>query len=91
MAISANIYIINESIIATANVLNYFKNHHQPNLVHLIWNIIIKKIETETLRQNVSNISQKNLNLKIRSNLTKDERRVLKELQKDGKLKSARI
>ena len=43
--------------------------------------------EAEILRQIVSNILQKNLNLKIRSNLTKDERRALKELQKDGKLK----
>ena len=43
--------------------------------------------EAETLRQNVSNILQKNLNLKIRSNLTKDERRALKKLQKDGKLR----
>ena len=35
--------------------------------------------EAETLRQNVSNILQKNLNLKIKSNLKKDERRALKK------------
>ena len=46
-----------------------------------------KENEAETLRQNVSNILQKNLNLKIRSKLTKDERKALKELQKDGKLR----
>ena len=34
--------------------------------------------EEETLRQNMSNILQRNLNIKIRGNLTKDERRVLK-------------
>ena len=34
-----------------------------------------------TLRQHVSNILQKNLNLKIRSDLKKDERRALQELQ----------
>ena len=44
-----------------------------------------KEHDAETLRQNVSNILQKNLNLKIRDNLTKDERRALKELQKDEK------
>ena len=44
-----------------------------------------KERDAETLRQNVSNILQKNLNLKIRDNLTKDERRALKELQKDEK------
>ena len=43
--------------------------------------------EAETLRQNVSNILRKNLNLKIRSNLARDKRRALKELQKDGKLR----
>ena len=42
-----------------------------------------KENESETIRQNVSNILQKILNLKIRSNLTKDERRVLEELQKN--------
>ena len=36
----------------------------------------------ETLRQNVSNLLPKKLNLKIKSNLT-NERRALKELQKD--------
>ena len=41
--------------------------------------------EGETLRQHVSNILQKNLNLKIRSDLKKDERRELKELQKKKK------
>ena len=46
-----------------------------------------KEIQAETLRQNVSNILRKNLNLKIRSNLAKYERRALKELQKDGKLR----
>ena len=40
-----------------------------------------KENEAETLIQNVSNILQKNLNLKIRSNLKSDERRALKELQ----------
>ena len=43
--------------------------------------------ETETLRQNVSNTLHKNLNLKIRSNLTIDEQRAIKELQKDCKLR----
>ena len=43
--------------------------------------------EAETLRQNVSNILQKNLNLKIKSNLKKDERRALKELQKNDKIR----
>ena len=33
-----------------------------------------------------SNILQKNLNLKIRNNLKKDERRALKELQKNDKI-----
>ena len=46
-----------------------------------------KENEAETLRQNVSNILWKNVNLKIRSNLTKGERSALKELQKDGKLR----
>ena len=41
-----------------------------------------KENEAETLRQNVSNILQKNLNLKIRSNLKKGKIRALKELQK---------
>ena len=45
-----------------------------------------KENEAETLRQNVSNILQKNLNLKIRSNLKNDERRTLKELQKNNKI-----
>ena len=45
-----------------------------------------KENEAETLGQNVSNILQKNLNLKIRSNLKKDERRALKELQKNDKI-----
>ena len=45
-----------------------------------------KENEAETLRQNVSNILQKNLNLKIKSNLKKDERRALKELQKNDKI-----
>ena len=45
-----------------------------------------KENEAEALRQNVSNILRQKLNLKIRSNLAKDERRALKELQKDGKL-----
>ena len=40
-----------------------------------------KENEAETLIQNVSNILQKNLNLKIRSNLKSDERRALKGLQ----------
>ena len=41
-----------------------------------------KENEAETLGQNVSNILQKNLNLKIRSNLKKNEKRALKELPK---------
>ena len=41
-----------------------------------------KENEAESLRQNVSNILQKNLNLKIRSNLKKGKIRALKELQK---------
>ena len=43
--------------------------------------------EAEKLRQNASNISQKKLNLKIRNNLPKYERRALKKLQKDDKLR----
>ena len=46
-----------------------------------------KENEAETLGQNVSNILQKNLNLKIRSNLKKDEKMALKELQKDDQLR----
>ena len=46
-----------------------------------------KENEAETLRQHVSNILQKNLNLKIRSNLKKDERRALKKLQKNDKIR----
>ena len=46
-----------------------------------------KENEAETLRQNVSNILQKNLNLKIRSNLKKDERTALNELQKNDKIR----
>ena len=38
--------------------------------------------EAETLRRNVSNILQKKLNLKIRSNLPKYERRASTELRK---------
>ena len=45
-----------------------------------------KENKVETLRQNVSNILQKNLNLKIKNNLTKDERRTLKELQRHNQL-----
>ena len=40
------------------------------------------------MKQNVSNILQKNLNLKIRNNLKKDERRALKELQKTDKIRA---
>ena len=43
--------------------------------------------EAETLRPSVSNILQKNLNLKIRSNLKKNEKRALKELQKKDKIR----
>ena len=50
-----------------------------------------KENEAETLRQNVSNILQKNLNLKIRSNLEKDERRALKELQKIDKIRVSKF
>ena len=39
-----------------------------------------KENEAETLRKNVSGILQKNLNLKIRSNVRNDVRRALKEL-----------
>ena len=39
-----------------------------------------KENEVETLRKNVSGILQKNLNLKIRSNVRNDVRRALKEL-----------
>ena len=46
-----------------------------------------KEHEVETLRQNNSNILHKNLNLKIRSNLTKDEERALKLLQKHDQLR----
>ena len=47
-----------------------------------------KENEAKTLGRSVSNILRKSLNLKIRSNLTKDERRALKELQKDGKFRA---
>ena len=46
-----------------------------------------KENEAKTLRQNVSMILEKKLNLWTRSNLTKDERRVLKEMQRDDKLR----
>ena len=46
-----------------------------------------KEYEAEIPRQNVSGISQKNLSLKIRINLTNDEKRGLRELQKDGKFR----
>ena len=46
-----------------------------------------KEYEAEIPRQNVSSISQKNLSLKIRINLTNDEKRGLRELQKDGKFR----
>ena len=46
-----------------------------------------KENEAKTLRQNVSMILEKKLNLWVRSNLTKDERRVLKKLQRDDKLR----
>ena len=46
-----------------------------------------KENEAEIPRQNVSSISQKNLILKIRSNLTNDEKRGLRELQKDDKFR----
>ena len=46
-----------------------------------------KQNEAETLRQNASNILQKNVNLKIRSNLKQNERRVLKELEKNEKIR----
>ena len=50
-----------------------------------------KENEVETLRQKVSNILQKNLNLKITSNLAKDESRSLKELQKVVKLECTNL
>ena len=43
--------------------------------------------EPETLIQDVSNISQTNLNIKIRRNLTKDERRALNKLQRKNKFR----
>ena len=46
-----------------------------------------KENEAEIPRKNVGNILQKNFNLEIRSNLAKDERRGLKDLQKDNKLR----
>ena len=46
-----------------------------------------KENESETLRHNVRNKFQKNLNLKIKSNAPKDERRLLKELQTNDKLR----
>ena len=46
-----------------------------------------KENEAETLRHNVRNKLQKNLNLKIKSNAPKDERRLLKELQTNDKLR----
>ena len=46
-----------------------------------------KENEAETIRENVSNILQKNLNLKIKSNLKKDERRALEELQNNDKIR----
>ena len=46
-----------------------------------------KENEAETLRHNVRNKLQKNLNLKIKSNVPKDKRRLLKELQKNDKLR----
>ena len=50
-----------------------------------------KEYEAEIPRQNVSSISQKNLSLKIRINLTNDEKRGLRELQKDGKFRVYKI
>ena len=41
---------------------------------------ILQKNEAETLRQNVSNVLKKSLNLKIRSNVTKEEQKALKKL-----------
>ena len=46
-----------------------------------------KENEAKTLRQNVSMILEKKSNLWVRSNLTKHERRVLKELDRDDKLR----
>ena len=46
-----------------------------------------KENEAKTLRQNVSMILEKKSNLWVRSNLTKHERRVLKELERDDKLR----
>ena len=50
-----------------------------------------KENEAETLRQNVSNILQKNLNLKFKSNLKKDERRALKRMKKMIKLECTNL
>ena len=47
-----------------------------------------KESNAETLRQNVSNILQKNLNLKIRSNLKKDEKRGIKRITKNDKTRA---
>ena len=41
-----------------------------------------KENDAENLRQNVSNMLQKNLNLKFKSNVKKDERRSLKRIKK---------
>ena len=46
-----------------------------------------KENDAETWRQKLSNLLQKNVNLKIKSNITKDERRTLKRLQRDDKFK----
>ena len=46
-----------------------------------------KENDAETWRQKLSNLLHKNVNLKIRSNITKDERRTLKRLQRDDKFR----
>ena len=47
-----------------------------------------KESNAETLRQKVSHILQKNLNLKIRSNLKKDEKRGIKRITKNDKTRA---
>ena len=52
--------------------------------LHMEYNL--KEIEAETIRQNVRNMLQKYVEV-IRSNLTENKRRTLKELQNNGKFR----
>ena len=47
-----------------------------------------KEMEGETLRQNVSNILHKNLNLKIKSNLKKGWKKSIKRITKNDKIRA---